>query len=185
MSGHSKWSKIKHQKASADSKKGKIFSNVSRLITLAAQKGADPDKNADLRYAISQAKSINMPSINIERAIERGAGGRQGKETEEILYEAFGPGGSAMLIRGLTDNKNRTSSEIKHLLSKNNLKLAAPGSALWAFEKNKEGEWKPKALINITDSEKERLRKLIGDLREHNDVQGVYVNVTGFMLQVS
>ena len=135
MSGHSKWSKIKHQKAAGDAKKGQAFSKISRLIILTAKKGGDPDSNLELRYAINQAKSVSMPRDSIERAIKKGTGELQGENLEEAQYEAFGPHGSAMLISAITDNKNRTTSEIKHTLIKNNAKLAEPGAAAWAFEK--------------------------------------------------
>lgn len=178
MSGHSKWSKIKHQKSAADSKKGNVFSKLSRLITIAAKNGGDPDANFELKYAINKAKSVNMPADKIENAIKKGTGELQGEKLEEILFETFGPGGSAIIITGITDNTNRTSNEIKHLLSKNNSKLAAPGSAVWAFEKNKNGEWEPKTPMDISKEEKEKLENLISVLEEQDDIQNVYTNVS-------
>lgn len=136
MSGHSKWSKIKHQKAATDAKKGKVFSKIARLITLAArEKGGDPATNATLRTTIEKARSLNMPADNIERAIKKGTG--EGKEgaLEEVRYEAVGPAGAMILIEGVTDNKNRTTSEIKHLLSERGGRLAEQGSVEWMFEK--------------------------------------------------
>lgn len=136
MSGHSKWSKIKHQKAVTDAKKGKVFSKVARLITLAArEKGGDPQTNAALRTIIEKARSLNMPADNIDRAIKKGTG--EGKESalEEVRYEAIGPAGAMFLIEGITDNKNRTTSEIKHLLSERGGRLAEQGSVEWIFEK--------------------------------------------------
>lgn len=136
MSGHSKWSKIKHQKAVTDAKKGKIFSKVARLITLASrEKGGDPQTNAALRTVIEKARSLNMPADNIDRAIKKGTG--EGKENalEEVHYEAVGPSGAMFLIEGITDNKNRTTSEIKHLLSERGGRLAEQGSVEWMFEK--------------------------------------------------
>jgi YebC/PmpR family DNA-binding regulatory protein len=177
MSGHSKWSKIKHQKAVLDVKKGKIFSKLSRLVTLAAKKGGDPNMNPELKDAIGQAKAINMPSDSIEKAIKKGAGELQGEKLEEIRYEAFGPGGSALIIEGITDNKNRTSSEIKHLLTKHGAKLAEPGSAIWAFEKEPNNEWQTKHTIKVSEKDKESLEKLLEMLKEHDDIQAVYTNM--------
>ncbi|MEK7123612.1 MAG: YebC/PmpR family DNA-binding transcriptional regulator, partial [Patescibacteria group bacterium] len=137
MSGHSKWSKIKHQKAVTDAKKGKIFSKIARLITLAArEKGGDLQTNAALRTVVEKARACNMPADNIDRAIKKGTG--EGKEDalEEVRYEAIGPAGAMFLIEGITDNKNRTTSEIKHLLSERGGRLAEQGSVEWMFEKH-------------------------------------------------
>lgn len=135
MSGHSKWSQIKHKKAITDAKKGKIFSKMVRLISVAARaKGKDPEANPTLRMLIDKARSLNMPVENIERAIAKGAGELEGSKIEEFLLEAYGPAGSALLIEGTTDNRNRTVSEIKYLLSEHDGKLANPGSVLWLFE---------------------------------------------------
>lgn len=136
MSGHSHWHSIKHQKAAADAKKGQAFSKIARLITIAArQKGGDPETNASLRLAIEKARSFNMPKENIERAIERGTGEIAGEKLEEITFEGFGPGGIAIIIEGITDNKNRALAEIKQILSQNGGKLAQEGSVRWLFEK--------------------------------------------------
>src|SRR3989344_5412714 len=147
MSGHSKWAQIKHKKAATDAKKANVFSKISRLISIAArEKGEDPIANAKLRQAVAKAKEVNMPSENIERAIKKGAGAGE-YVLEEFLYEAYGPGGVAILIEGITDNKNRTSNEIKHLLLQHNAKWAEPGSVAWAFEKvsiDDVGEWQAK-----------------------------------------
>jgi YebC/PmpR family DNA-binding regulatory protein len=176
MSGHSKWSKIKHQKAAGDAKKGQVFSKMAKLIALAAKKGGDPDTNASLRDAINQAKSVNMPSDKIEKAIKKGTGKLQAGSLEEVRYEFFGPGGVAIIIEGITDNKNRTSAEIKHILSQNNASLAEPGSVLWAFEKTRDGKWQPKHTQEIPGEEKEKLKKLIDEIEEHDDVQKTYTN---------
>lgn len=136
MSGHSKWSQIKHKKAITDVKKGKIFSKMVRLISVAARaKGKDPEANPNLRTLIDKARSINMPIENIERAIAKGAGELEGSQIEEFTLEAYGPGGSALVIEGTTDNNNRSISELKFLLSEYNGKLANPGSVLWLFER--------------------------------------------------
>ena len=136
MSGHSKWSQIKHKKAVTDAKKGKIFSKMARLISVAARaKGKDPEANPTLRALIDTARSLNMPLDNIARAIAKGAGELPGAQIEEFTLEAYGPGGSALIIEGTTDNNNRSISEIKFLLSEHGGKLANPGSVLWLFER--------------------------------------------------
>ena len=136
MSGHSHWHSIKYQKTAADQKRGKLFSKLSREITIAAkEKGGDPEVNSDLRLAIERAKRFNMPKENIERAIKRGTGELAGGQLESILFEAYGPGGIALIIEGITDNKNRTLSEIKQILNQNNGKLANEGSVKWLFER--------------------------------------------------
>jgi len=136
MSGHSKWSQIKHKKALTDAKKGKLFSKMARLISIAAKnKGGDPNANPALRMSIERARSFNMPIDNIDRAIKRGTGEAEGMKIEEFVLEAYGPGGSALLLEGTTDNKNRTFSEIKFLLSQHDGKLANPGSVMWLFER--------------------------------------------------
>ena len=136
MSGHSKWSQIKHKKAVTDAKKGKIFSKMARLISVAGRpKGKDPEANPTLRALIDTARSLNMPLDNIARAIAKGAGELPGAQIEEFTLEAYGPGGSALIIEGTTDNNNRSISEIKFLLSEHGGKLANPGSVLWLFER--------------------------------------------------
>jgi len=136
MSGHSKWSQIKHKKALTDAKKSKIFGKIAKLITIATrEKGGNPETNSGLRLAIDKARSMNMTADNIERAIKRGTGEIEGVRMEEILYEAYGPGGIALIIEGITDNKNRTLSETRHILSQNNSKLAENGSVIWLFDK--------------------------------------------------
>lgn len=136
MAGHNKWSKVKHIKARVDAKKGKAFSKVGRDITIAAKQGGDnPDMNPALRLAIQKARDVNMPKDNILRAIEKGAGTGDGNELEEIVYEAYAPGGVAILIRSLTDNKNRTVPNVRAALSKASGSLANSGSVSYLFEK--------------------------------------------------
>ena len=134
MSGHSKWHTIKHKKGAADAKRGKAFTRIIKELTVAARNGGgDPNSNPRLRTIIADAKANNMPRENIERAIRRGTGEEPGVSYEEITYEGYGPGGVAMLISSLTDNKNRTVGEIRHLLSKYNGNLAAENSVAWMF----------------------------------------------------
>jgi len=135
MSGHSKWSTIKRKKGLADAKRGQIFTKVIKELTVAAKEGGgDESANPRLRSAISNAKAVNMPSSNIEKAIKKGTGELPGIVYEEASYEGYGPGGAALLIKALTDNKNRTVSEIRHLLTKYDGSLAGPGSVAWQFE---------------------------------------------------
>jgi len=134
MSGHSKWHTIKHKKGAADAKRGKIFTRVIKELTVAARNGGgDPNMNPRLRTIIAEAKAANMPRENIERAIRRGTGEEPGVSYEEITYEGYGPGGVAILIQVLTDNKNRSVGEIRHLLGKFNGNLAAENSVAWMF----------------------------------------------------
>ena len=133
MSGHSHWAGIKHKKQAEDQKRGKIFSKLSRMISVAAREGTDPEMNPKLRQALEEAKVFNMPKENIEKAIKRGTGELEGVKLEEVSYEAFGPGGVAIIIEGITDNKNRTFQEIKQILQKYNGKLAESGAVKWLF----------------------------------------------------
>ena len=136
MAGHNKWSQIKHKKAKTDAQKGKVFSKMARELTTAARTGGgDPDLNARLRLAIQKAKDANMPNDNITRAIEKGVGGGDGQQMEEILYEAYGPDGVAFLIDVLTDNKNRTVANLRALLTRANGSLANKGAVSYQFDK--------------------------------------------------
>jgi len=136
MSGHSKWSSIKHKKAAADAKRGKIFTKLIKEITVAARMGGgDPDANPRLRTAIAVAKNQNMPKDNIERAVKKGTGELEGVSYEESVYEGYGPGGAAVLVESLTDNKNRAVSEIRHIFTKNGGNLGENGCVAWMFKK--------------------------------------------------
>ncbi len=135
MSGHSHWAGIKHEKGLADTKRGMAFSKLARMISIATKDGKDPAMNSKLRIAIEKARGMNMPTENIERAIKRGAGELEGTKLEELVFEAFGPGKAAIIIEGITDNKNRTFNEIKKILSQNGGKLATSGSVQWLFER--------------------------------------------------
>lgn len=142
MSGHNKWSQIKHKKGAEDAKRSKLFSMLVRTITVEAKNANGNREAPSLKSAISRAKIANMPADNIERAIERGFGAGA-DNFEEVTYEAYGPGGVALIIIGLTDNKNRTTPEIKHLLSQHGANLGTQGSTLWAFKKNESNDWVP------------------------------------------
>jgi YebC/PmpR family DNA-binding regulatory protein len=136
MSGHSKWHTIKHKKGAADAKRGKIFTRIIKELTVAARGGGgDPDTNPRLRTIVAEAKSVNMPADNIKRAIQRGTGELPGGSYEEITYEGYGPGGAAVIVETLTDNKNRTVGEIRHTLAKFGGNLAAENSVAWMFDK--------------------------------------------------
>jgi YebC/PmpR family DNA-binding regulatory protein len=136
MSGHSKWHTIKHKKGAADAKRGKVFTRIIKELTIAARNGGgDPGSNPRLRTVIAEAKASNMPRENIERAIRRGTGEEPGVSYEEITYEGYGPGGAALMIESVTDNKNRTVGEIRHLLSKHAGNLAAENSVAWLFSR--------------------------------------------------
>ena len=136
MSGHSKWSSIKHKKAVTDSRRGKIFSKLIKEITVSARLGGkDPEGNPRLRTAIAAAKSANMPHDNIDRAVLKGAGELEGVTYDEVTYEGYGAGGVAVLIQVLTDNRNRTVAELRHIFSKSGGNLAEAGSVAWMFEK--------------------------------------------------
>jgi YebC/PmpR family DNA-binding regulatory protein len=145
MSGHSKWSTIKRKKGAEDAKRGKIFTRLARDITMAAREGGgDENSNPKLKLAIAKAKASNMPKDNIERAVQRGAGGAGGDDLEEISYEGYGPDGVAYMVSVLTDNKNRTLAEIKHAFSRGGGSMASAGSVAWQFEM--------KGFITVTDS---------------------------------
>src|SRR6201747_1825285 len=137
MSGHSKWASIKHKKAIVDSKRGKLFTKLARAVTVAAKEGGgDIDGNPSLALAVQKARDASMPKDNIERAIAKGTGeGVDADQIETVLYEGYGPGGVALLIEALTDNRNRTGSEVRHMFSKSGGNLGEPGSVAWQFEK--------------------------------------------------
>lgn len=136
MSGHNKWSTIKHKKGAADAKRGKLFTKLIREITVAARMGGgDPASNPRLRAAVNAARAANMPGDNVDRAIKRGTGELDGVNYEEITYEGYGPGGAAVLVEGMTDNRNRTVSEVRHLFSKYNGNMGETGCVSWMFSR--------------------------------------------------
>ena len=136
MSGHSKWSTIKHKKAATDKKRGQQFSKLARAIMVSAKEGGgDPDSNAALANAVAKAKSYSLPRENIERAIQKGAGGGEGENFETVTYEGFGPGGAAFVVEALTDNRNRTAANVRSIFTKSGSALGAPGSVAWKFDR--------------------------------------------------
>ena len=178
MSGHSHWAGIKHKKALTDAKRANVFTKFGCLVTIAAREGGgNPDANFKLKLAIDQARSVNMPKENIERAIKRGTGELKDQAAiEEIVYEAFGPGGIMMIIKTLTDNKNRTVSEIKTILGKFGGKLGGPGSVMWNFEMSG-SELKPKSIMEINEEIKAQYEKLLEALDNQDDIQEIYDNL--------
>lgn len=176
MSGHSKWAQIKHKKGATDAKKGKLFSKLAKTITIASKElGPDPKINFKLASAIEEARASNMPSDNIERAIKR-ATEKDFAELKEVVYEAYGPGGSTIIITAVTDSSNRTTNEIKHLLSEHGGKLGTQGSAIWAFTKTRD-EYVPNFPIELSESDNKQFESLLEALDNQDDVQEVYSNV--------
>jgi YebC/PmpR family DNA-binding regulatory protein len=174
MSGHSHWSGIKHKKEITDKKREKIFSKSLKLISAAAHTEQNLDFNPRLRTAVAKAREAGVPADTIERAITRAAD--PSEKLEELLYEAYGPAGAAILIPAVSDNRNRTVQEIKTILRDNNGKWAESGSVLWAFE-IVDGEWSAKFPQDIAGDEKERLVELLEALEESDDVQNVHTNI--------
>jgi len=179
MSGHSKWSQIKRQKSVTDAAKSRTFSRFARLITMESKKAGGVLSSPALASAISRAKSANMPKDNIERAILKGTSKDSGS-LEQVLYEAYGPGGVAILIDALTDSKNRTTQEMKHLLVVHGIDLAAPGSASWAFTKNGAQYLANEPLIELDDAQGEILSSVLDEIDEYADTQQVFTNARGY-----
>jgi YebC/PmpR family DNA-binding regulatory protein len=173
MSGHNRWSQIKHQKGAADKKRSALFSKLLRAIAVAARTDNNPGFNPQLRTAIDKAKQHNVPNDSIQRAINRSS---EAKDLEEVVVEAYGPGGVAFIIEAITDNTNRTISEIKHLLLSREGKIANQGSVMWSFEKNNEGEWGAKFPQQVEGNDMKKIQVLIEILNEHSDVQKVTTN---------
>ncbi|MEJ0001729.1 MAG: YebC/PmpR family DNA-binding transcriptional regulator [bacterium] len=176
MSGHNKWAQIKHKKAITDSKKSKIFSKLVRFIAVEARLSGGKE-SPGLRAAIEKAKKVNMPSENIERAIRKAA--EPSAHMDSITYEAYGPGGVGIIVETLTDSKNRTAQEVKHILSENGTALSGIGAVAWAFKKEMMPEgliWIPTSTIPLSDTDLGLLEKLVNELEENDDVQDVYTN---------
>lgn len=176
MAGHNKWAQIKRQKEKNDGAKSNVWGKLGRRITVESKKANGDLAAPNLRSIIEIAKKANMPKDNIERAVARGTSA-DAEALESITYEAYGPGGAAIVIDALTDSRNRTAQEVKHILSENGLALATPGSALWAFEKTAEG-YTPKTIVPISEEDDAKLMKIMEELDAHDDVENVYTNAT-------
>ena len=174
MSGHNKFSKIKHLKAKNDAQKSQHFGKLVRLITVEAKASKGNLSSPGLAAAIEKARKENMPNDTIDRAIKKAITDNSAA-MENIIYETYGPGGVAVLISVLTDNRNKAAQEIKHTLSLNGFELATPGSASWAFQKTHEG-WTPTTTMPLEDADIELLTKLVEDLENNDDVQEVFTN---------
>ncbi len=175
MSGHNKWSKIKRQKGATDAAKSKIFGKMGALIASESKRAKGDTSSPSLRAAIEKAQEYNMPKDTIERAVKKGLGA-DAQTLDSITYEAYGPGGSALIIEALTSNRNKAAQEVKHILTKNGFELASPGSASWAFTKGAGAEWTPNMTVPLSPEDEAILEKLIDDLEENDEVQDVFTN---------
>jgi len=180
MSGHSKWHTIKHKKGALDAKRGKMFTRIIKELTDAARNGGgDPDSNPRLRTVIADAKAVNMPADNIKKAIQRGTGELPGVSYEEVTYEGYGPGGAAVIIEALTDNKNRTVGELRHMLTKHNGNLAESNAVAWMFSK------KGYIVVDKAGADEEKLLNAVleaggDDLRDDGDTWEVLSEPSAF-----
>ena len=174
MSGHNKWSKIKRQKEKTDAQKSKIFGKMVKLITVEAKKAGGNRQSPGLKNAIEKAKAANVPNDNIERAVKKFSEG--GAAMESITYEAYGPGGSALIIEALTDNRNKAAQEIKHILADHGYELAGIGAVTWAFVRTPNMEWEAQTTIPVSEEDGEKLSALVDALEENDEVQVVYTN---------
>lgn len=177
MSGHSKWKQIKERKGKTDAAKSKVFSKYAKLITVEAKLSKGNRDAPGLKAVIERAKKENMPNDNIERAIKK-ATDAGAAAMESVLYEAYGPGGVAIIIEALTDNRNKAAQEVKIALGKHNIVLASPGSAMWAFSAKggPSSGWAPNANITLSDEDLTLLEKIVDDLENCDEVQEVYTN---------
>lgn len=179
MSGHNKFSQIKHQKAAEDGKRSKLFSMLGRQISVQSHLAGGDQNSASLRKAIEIARKANMTKEAIERAVARGTGVGE-SALEEVMYEAFGPGGTALIITGITDSKNRTSNEVKLILKDAGGSLGGPNSTMWAFAsaRNEEGEiiYSPTSTIPLALEDKEKLKSLLEKLEQNEDIRAVFSN---------
>ncbi len=179
MSGHSKWHSIKHKKGALDAKRGKIFTKHAKLIAIAARHGGDPEMNPGLRTAIENAKADNVPNMNIDRAVKKGSG--QDKDAviyEEIFYEGFGPNGIALYIHAITDNKNRTSSDLKAILSRKGGGMGATGSSSWVFEQKGLITVPMKPGVDLDEMELMLIDAGASDIKKSDDVLEVFTDFT-------
>lgn len=173
MSGHSHWATTRRQKEVKDAKRGAVFTKLARAITVAAKSGASSDDNPTLRLAVDKARAASMPNDNIKRAIDKGAGGAGQESLEEVIYEGYGPGGVALLIKCVTDNRNRTVAEIRNIFSRQNGNMGEAGSAAYVFGADPEN---PQFTIPMDEELSEKLTRLVDALEEQDDVQEVFTN---------
>lgn len=174
MAGHNKWAQIKRQKGAADAAKSNLWGKLGRRIAVESKKAHGDVSAANLRAIIETAKKANMPKDTIERAIQKGTSA-DAASLEQIMYEAYGPGGAAIIIEVLTDNKNRTLQELKAIIAKHMVNLATPGSALWAFDKTAQG-YTPKSTIPLSPDDDAALMKVMELIDALDDVENVYTN---------
>ena len=181
MSGHSKWANIKHKKGKADALRGKITTKISREITIAVRMGgADPTGNMKLKLALSKAKANNIPKDNIQRAIQKGAGALEGQSFEEITYEGYGPAGVAMMVSCLTDNRNRTAAEVRHLFDKSGGSMGASGCVAWMFDKRGVIVIERTSDIDEDEIMMQALEAGAEDVVPQDDVFEIYTNANDF-----
>ncbi len=174
MSGHNKWSQIKHKKGASDAMKSKVWGKIAKRIIVESKIAGGDVTSPTLRTWIEKAKEANMPKDNIERAVKKGVSNDAGT-LESVTYETYGPGGAAILIAALTDNRNRTAQEIKHLLSEQGLELASPGSAAWAFTKTGNA-FEATTTVPLSETDNERLMTILEVIDAHDDVEDLYTN---------
>lgn len=181
MAGHSKWNNIKNKKEATDSKKAKIFAQLSKHIRIAVKEGKsdNPQFNPSLRLALDKARAANMPKDKIQRAIDRGMGkGAAGAIIQEVTYEAFGPGGGALMIMIVTDNPIRTSSDIKFILSRHGGSMASPGSAKYMFHRSSDGTgYTPTMSLELSEQDLSQALELIDSLEAYDDVEEVFTTI--------
>jgi YebC/PmpR family DNA-binding regulatory protein len=175
MSGHNKWAQIKRQKGAADKAKSNLWGKLGKRIAVESKIAGGDVNSPTLRSIIETAKKSNMPKDTIDRAVQKGIS-TDAASLEAIIYETYGPGGAAIVIETLTDSRNRTAQEIKHLLTKNGLMLAAPGSALWAFDRSPEGQFSPKTTVPLSKDDSAALMRILEEIDSHDDVENVSTN---------
>jgi YebC/PmpR family DNA-binding regulatory protein len=175
MAGHNKWKQIKEKKGALDKKRGALFSKLLKAVTVAARDGEKPEFNPRLKASLERARQANVPQDNIERALKKVK--EKNENLEEVLVEAYGPGGVALIIGAITDSRLRTLQEIKLILKENGGRLAEPGATAWAFESSPEKERRPRFRQEVVGEDKRKTEQLIGLLEEHEDVQNIYTNL--------
>lgn len=180
MAGHSKWAQIKHRKAGTDAAKSRIFSKFARELTVVSKRTGGQVSSPELAAVIARAKAANMPKDNIDRAIAKGQT-KEANDLEQVVYEFYGPGGVAAIVNALTDSRNRTTQEVKLILTKNDIELGTPGSAAWAFTKSPNGRYRAnEPLMDIAGGDEEKLARVLELLDEQDDVQEVSTNAHGY-----